>query len=159
MTQVGVRPGIAAVVGAERRARRRPGGPDRPGIPAPWHRTPPPPTQALGADPSQAKWQRGLRTLEINPTHPLVRELKARVAAAPDAAETKNRAMVLYETCLMESGGFGSGSGCGLGLGLGWVDRVHRVRGVQGRGWEGQGVGWQLQWGGCVHGAWQPRLR
>ncbi|KFM29193.1 Endoplasmin-like protein [Auxenochlorella protothecoides] len=88
-------------------------------------------TQALGADPSQAKWQRGLRTLEINPTHPLVRELKARVAAAPDAAETKNRAMVLYETCLMESGylvedvtGFNSRVLHLLGASLGLEDLV-----------------------------------
>ena len=51
-----------------------------------------------------ARWQRGLRVLEINPDHAVVRELRARVAADPDAPATKNRAMVLYETCLLESG-------------------------------------------------------
>lgn len=35
--------------------------------------------QALG-DSERAKYMRGSRTLEINPTHPLVKELKSRVS-------------------------------------------------------------------------------
>jgi HSP90 family molecular chaperone len=52
---------------------------------------------------------RGQRSLEINPRHPLVAQLKAAVAAAggkddkvSDAA--KGAAQLLYETALLESG-------------------------------------------------------
>ena len=38
--------------------------------------------QALG-DSERAKYMRGSRTFEINPKHPLVRELKARVSQPP----------------------------------------------------------------------------
>jgi HSP90 family molecular chaperone len=42
------------------------------------------------------------RTLEINPRHPLIKSLSEKVAA--DAADSKETAMVLFETALLESG-------------------------------------------------------
>ncbi len=44
------------------------------------------------------------RTLEINPRHPLVQGLKAQVAAEPEGSETREAALVLFETALLESG-------------------------------------------------------
>ena len=38
--------------------------------------------QALSAGSDRAKYMRGSRTLEINPRHPLVKELRARVRRA-----------------------------------------------------------------------------
>ena len=61
--------------------------------------------QAMG-DPSKAPIQRGARTLEINPRHPLVRELKSRMEANPDEEFVKEYARVLANTCLLESGFF-----------------------------------------------------
>lgn len=66
--------------------------------------------QALGAGGAEAaKWQRGTRRLEINPTHPMILELRRMVADAPEDAATKNRAMMLYELCAMDSGERGRG--------------------------------------------------
>ncbi|GAB4818046.1 hypothetical protein N2152v2_005092 [Parachlorella kessleri] len=59
--------------------------------------------QALG-DSERAKYMRGSRTFEINPKHPLVRELKARHAADPEDEKTKDVARLLFDMCLMESG-------------------------------------------------------
>ena len=60
-------------------------------------------SQALGDD-SKASYMRGRRTLEINPKHTMVRELRAAFAADPESADAKTLATVLYETALLESG-------------------------------------------------------
>ncbi len=59
--------------------------------------------QALGDD-SRSSYMRGKKILEINPRHPVIRELRAAVAADPDSAEAKTVATVLFETALLESG-------------------------------------------------------
>ena len=59
--------------------------------------------QAL-SDNDRSQYMRGQRTFEINPRHPLVRELRARWEANPDEASLTTKAKLLYETCLMESG-------------------------------------------------------
>lgn len=59
--------------------------------------------QAL-TDSDRSTYMRGQRTLEINPRHPLVRELRARWEANPDDDGLALNAKLLYETCLMESG-------------------------------------------------------
>lgn len=60
-------------------------------------------TQTLG-DNERAKFMRGQRSLEINPRHPLIKELKAQHEAHPDAESVKENAQLLYQTCLLESG-------------------------------------------------------
>eukprot|EP00897_Mesotaenium_endlicherianum_P005416 jgi/Mesen1/4902/ME000244S04075 len=60
-------------------------------------------SQAL-ADPSKQAYMKGRRTLEINPRHPLIKELRELVGKDkkdPDAVQT---ARILYETALLESG-------------------------------------------------------
>lgn len=47
---------------------------------------------------------RGSKTLEVNPRHALVRELRARHAADPDAAATKDLASAIFDVALLESG-------------------------------------------------------
>lgn len=59
--------------------------------------------QAL-SDSERSTFMRGQRTLEINPRHPLVRELRSQWEANPDDSQLKKNAKLLYETCLMESG-------------------------------------------------------
>jgi heat shock protein beta len=59
--------------------------------------------QAL-SDSEQATFMRGQRTLEINPRHPLIRELRSRWEDNPDDSQLKKNAKLLYESCLMESG-------------------------------------------------------
>jgi heat shock protein beta len=59
--------------------------------------------QAL-SDSERSTFMRGQRTLEINPRHPLIRELRSRWEATPDDAGLKKNAKLLYESCLMESG-------------------------------------------------------
>jgi len=44
------------------------------------------------------------KTLEVNPRHPLVKELKRRVDDAEDDQTTKDLAFVLYETATLRSG-------------------------------------------------------
>lgn len=101
--------------------------------------------QTLG-DAERAKWMRGQRSLEINPRHPLIVELKKQVGrwvggsvgrcmtaalsaprcaarppcgahplslccptqheASPDSEAVKDTAHLLYQTCLLESGGW-----------------------------------------------------
>jgi len=58
--------------------------------------------QALG-DKSMYKFYKGQKVLEINPKHPIIIELKNRLAAGPDAA-TKDVAYLMYETALLSSG-------------------------------------------------------
>ncbi|KDD75133.1 heat shock protein 90 Hsp90 [Helicosporidium sp. ATCC 50920] len=50
------------------------------------------------------KWMRGSRTLEINPDHVVVRELKRRMEENAEDPDTVQAAHLLYEACLMESG-------------------------------------------------------
>ncbi|KAG7671739.1 hypothetical protein Ndes2526B_g07363 [Nannochloris sp. 'desiccata'] len=59
--------------------------------------------QAL-SDSERSTFMRGQRTLEINPRHPLVRELRSRWEDNPDDPQLKKNAKLLYESCLMESG-------------------------------------------------------
>ena len=44
------------------------------------------------------------KTLEINPRHPLVKELKSRVDNDPDDQTTRDLAVVLFETAVLRSG-------------------------------------------------------
>jgi len=46
------------------------------------------------------------KTLEVNPRHPLVKELKRRVETAKDDQTTKDLAVVLFETATLRSGFF-----------------------------------------------------
>jgi len=59
--------------------------------------------QALGSQ-SNTEFMRSKRTLEINPRHPLIRELRSRWVADPEDPALAANAKLLYETCLMESG-------------------------------------------------------
>eukprot|EP00959_Pyramimonas_sp_CCMP1952_P105080 2196567-Pyramimonas_sp.AAC.1 len=59
--------------------------------------------QALAAD-GKASYMKGRRTLEINPRHPIIKELKARVAANDHGDNVRNLARTLYDTALLESG-------------------------------------------------------
>ncbi|GAQ88298.1 heat shock protein 90 [Klebsormidium nitens] len=56
------------------------------------------------ADDSKHAYMKGRRTLEINANHPLIRELKAKVAADPEDESAKDSAKLIYETALLESG-------------------------------------------------------
>lgn len=60
-------------------------------------------SQALGES-DKANFMRGMRTLELNPRHPLVRALRERWEADPEDKELAANARLLYETCLLESG-------------------------------------------------------
>ncbi len=59
--------------------------------------------QALGDD-SRASYMRARKILEINPSHPIVRQLAAAVASDAEDAGAKRVATVLWETALLESG-------------------------------------------------------
>jgi len=63
------------------------------------------------ADPTRAQFLVARKTLEINPRHPIIAELKARVgedaeaaATGANAEETKDVAKLLYDTALLNSG-------------------------------------------------------
>lgn len=61
--------------------------------------------QALGSsDPSRAAMQRGARTLEINPRHPVVRQLKDKMDQNPDDPDVVEMVKVLTSACLLDSG-------------------------------------------------------
>ena len=47
---------------------------------------------------------RGKRTVEINPNHPIIQTLKEAYEADKDSEETKNTAILLYNTALINSG-------------------------------------------------------
>ena len=59
--------------------------------------------QALSDD-TKMGYMRGRKTREINPRHPLVRALREKADEDPDAAETKELAVVMFETAMLESG-------------------------------------------------------
>jgi heat shock protein beta len=63
--------------------------------------------QALGGGgggAGTASYMRGQRVLEVNPRHPLVRQLLAKVEADPDDAKAASAAALLFDTALLESG-------------------------------------------------------
>eukprot|EP00249_Psilotum_nudum_P019532 c27299_g1_i4 orf=123-2651(+) len=55
-------------------------------------------------DASKQNYMRGKRVLEINPNHPIIKELKERVSLNPEDENAKQTAKLIYETALMESG-------------------------------------------------------
>ncbi|WOG97767.1 hypothetical protein DCAR_0417108 [Daucus carota subsp. sativus] len=56
------------------------------------------------ADANKQAYMRGKRVLEINPRHPIIKELQARVAKDPKDTSVKQTAELVYQTALMESG-------------------------------------------------------
>lgn len=56
------------------------------------------------SDASKQAYMRGKRVLEINPRHPIIKELRERVAANPQDENIKQTARLIYQTALMESG-------------------------------------------------------
>ncbi|XP_068637354.1 heat shock protein 90-5, chloroplastic-like [Aristolochia californica] len=59
--------------------------------------------QTLG-DTSSLEFMRGRRILEINPDHPIIKDLNAACKNAPDSSEAKRAADLLYDTALISSG-------------------------------------------------------
>lgn len=55
-------------------------------------------------DPMQASYMRGQRTLEINPRHPLIKELKSMTEQDPENEANNIIAKLLYDSALLESG-------------------------------------------------------
>jgi heat shock protein beta len=56
------------------------------------------------ADPSKQAYMRGKRILEINPRHPIIKELREKVALSSEDEGAKEVAKLVYETALVESG-------------------------------------------------------
>lgn len=59
--------------------------------------------QTLG-EPSSLEFMRGRRVFEINPEHPIIRDLNAACRANPDDAEALKAVDLLYDTALVSSG-------------------------------------------------------
>ncbi|KAF2321390.1 hypothetical protein GH714_040979 [Hevea brasiliensis] len=59
--------------------------------------------QALG-DTSSLEFMRGRRILEINPDHPIIKDLSAACKNAPDSSDAKRAVDLLYDTALISSG-------------------------------------------------------
>ncbi|KAM7484472.1 hypothetical protein LguiA_000481 [Lonicera macranthoides] len=59
--------------------------------------------QTLG-DTSSLEFMRGRRILEVNPDHPIVKDLNAACKNAPDSTEAKRAVDLLYDTALISSG-------------------------------------------------------
>ncbi|XP_023932276.1 endoplasmin [Lingula anatina] len=59
---------------------------------------------AKAKDPSQEFYASQKRTLEINPRHPLMKELKSKVEANEDDQTAKDLAVVMFETATLRSG-------------------------------------------------------
>jgi heat shock protein beta len=55
-------------------------------------------------DPNNQFYANQKKTLEVNPRHPLIKELKRRVEDAKDDQTTKDLAFVLFETATLRSG-------------------------------------------------------
>ncbi|KAK9808251.1 hypothetical protein WJX73_003622 [Symbiochloris irregularis] len=60
--------------------------------------------QALGGDSAEKGFMKGMKTLEVNPRHPLIEQLRVKYEKDKDAAATKALAQILYDTALLESG-------------------------------------------------------
>ncbi|RID50920.1 hypothetical protein BRARA_H01617 [Brassica rapa] len=56
------------------------------------------------SDAKKQAYMRGKRVLEINPRHPIIKELKDRVASHPEDKSVKETAQLMYQTALIESG-------------------------------------------------------
>ncbi|THF95850.1 endoplasmin homolog [Camellia sinensis] len=56
------------------------------------------------SDANKQAYMRGKRVLEINPRHPIIKELRERVVKDPEDASVKQTAQLMYQTALMESG-------------------------------------------------------
>jgi heat shock protein beta len=56
------------------------------------------------SDASKQAYMRGKRVLEINPRHPIIKELRERVVKDSEDASVKKTAQLMYQTALMESG-------------------------------------------------------
>ncbi|KAK9934898.1 hypothetical protein M0R45_022027 [Rubus argutus] len=59
--------------------------------------------QALG-DTSSLEFMRGRRILEINPDHPIVKDLNAACKNAPESTDAKRAVALLFDTALISSG-------------------------------------------------------
>ncbi|KAJ9140616.1 hypothetical protein P3X46_031244 [Hevea brasiliensis] len=59
--------------------------------------------QALG-DTSSLEFMRGRRILEINPDHPIIKDLNAACKNVPDSSDAKRAVDLLYDTALISSG-------------------------------------------------------
>ncbi|XP_015933956.1 endoplasmin homolog [Arachis duranensis] len=56
------------------------------------------------SDASKQAYMRGKRVLEINPRHPIIKELRERVVKNPEDESVKQTAQLMYQTALFESG-------------------------------------------------------
>ncbi|KAE8704211.1 Endoplasmin-like protein [Hibiscus syriacus] len=56
------------------------------------------------ADARKQSYMKGKRILEINPRHPIIKELRERVVKDPEDEGAKETAQLIYQTALMESG-------------------------------------------------------
>jgi heat shock protein beta len=56
------------------------------------------------SDASKQAYMKGKRVLEINPRHPIIKELRERVVKDPEDVTVKQTAQLIYQTALMESG-------------------------------------------------------
>ncbi|XP_042508568.1 endoplasmin homolog [Macadamia integrifolia] len=56
------------------------------------------------SDANKQAYMRGKRVLEINPRHPIIKELRERVVKEPEDENVKQTARLMYQTALMESG-------------------------------------------------------
>lgn len=70
--------------------------------------------QALG-DAERQSYMKGKRILEVNPRHPLIKQVKAKFEAEPENTSNAALAKILYETALLESG-FQVGSNLDLSM-------------------------------------------
>ena len=60
--------------------------------------------QALSDEHNRASYMKGKKTLEINPRHPVIKELRAKAAEDPEGEATKRLAQLMFEGALVESG-------------------------------------------------------
>ncbi|KAL7155487.1 hypothetical protein ABFS83_03G078000 [Erythranthe nasuta] len=56
------------------------------------------------SDANKQAYMKGKRVLEINPRHPIIKELRERVLKDPEDESIKQTAQLVYQTALMESG-------------------------------------------------------
>lgn len=56
------------------------------------------------SDAKKQAYMRGKRVLEINPRHPIIKELRERVVKNPEDESVKQTAQLMYQTALFESG-------------------------------------------------------